>query len=367
MAGPYPGKKQETEAIRSLAELTDAGVTFFIDLTHPNGASTDSLEPYEHLLDRLPNGRQAGYARRSIDDLGVPDAQSMARLQNQIRGLITNGEVPYVHCWGGVGRTGTVVGCRLVEQGMTGDEAIDHIAALRVGLKNADKPSPENPLQCAFVRDWEQQGSSSVTAQTAEAEADRLGNVVRLNRMAARHLNECLEEYSSTTPIPESELGDALDPPLLPENFEDDPARILEYRMIQRIAIGFWHQADGEGFARLRAAIEAAEDAAELEFDETDLVLPDDFVVGPNLRLDPSRTEAANHESLDHFIGYPVYVRSIEEKRRWDAAAKTAAAMVSGENPLIEGNAETVLLATRALFKSDIPTETLEADLPELR
>ena len=154
---------------------------------------------------------------------------------------------------------------------------------------------------------------------------------------------------------------------MLPENFEDDPARILEYRMIQRIAIGFWHQADGEGFARLRAAIEAAEDAAELEFDETDLVLPDDFVVGPNLRLDPSRTEAANHESLDHFIGYPVYVRSIEEKRRWDAAAKTAAAMVSGENPLIEGNAETVLLATRALFKSDIPTETLEADLPELR
>ena len=367
MAGPYPGEKQEAEAIRSLTELIDAGVTFFLDLTHPKGASTDPLEPYEHLLHRLPDGRQAGYARRSIDDLGVPDIQSMARLQAQISGLITNGEVPYIHCWGGVGRTGTVVGCRLVEQGMSGEEAIAHVAALRVGLENADKPSPENELQMAFIRDWKRTGASSETVQAAEAGADRLENVVRLNRMAARHLNECLEEYSTNTPIPESALGEALDPPLLPESFENDLGKILEHRMIQRIAIGFWHQADGEGLARLRAAIEAAEDAADLEFDETDLVLRDDDGAGPNLRLDPSRTEALNHEPLEHFVEYPVYVRSIKERRRWDAAAKTAAAMVSGENPLIEGNAETILLATRALFKSDIPTETLEADLPELR
>lgn len=367
MAGPYPGKKHEAEATRSLTELTDAGVTFFIDLTHPKGASTDSLEPYEHLLARLPNGRKAGYARRPIDDLGVPDAESMARLQAQISGLIAHGEIPYVHCWGGVGRTGTVVGCRLVEQGMTGDEAIDHIAALRVGLENADKPSPENPLQCSFVRDWERPGASSETVQTCEAEAGRLENVVRLNRMAARHLNDCLEEYSTATPIPENALGDALDPLLLPESFDNDVARILEHRTIQRVAIGFWHQADGEGFYRLRAAIEAAEDAADLEFDEADLVLPDDDGVGPNLRLDPSRTKALNHDPLEHLIEYPVYVRSIEEKGRWDAAAKTATAMVSGENPLIEGNAETVWLATRALYKSDIPTETLETDLPEPR
>ena len=38
-------------------------------------------------------------------------------------------EPVYVHCWGGIGRTGTVVGCWLVRHGMTGDEALAEFAS----------------------------------------------------------------------------------------------------------------------------------------------------------------------------------------------------------------------------------------------
>src|SRR3712207_6971239 len=43
------------------------------------------------------------------------------------------GGLPYVHCWGGIGRTGTVVGCYLVEHGMDGEQAIAAIAEWRAG------------------------------------------------------------------------------------------------------------------------------------------------------------------------------------------------------------------------------------------
>ena len=48
MAGPYPGEWREVDAVRTLTELTDAGVTHFIDLTFSEGENSDGLEPYSH-------------------------------------------------------------------------------------------------------------------------------------------------------------------------------------------------------------------------------------------------------------------------------------------------------------------------------
>ncbi|MBA3406233.1 MAG: dual specificity protein phosphatase family protein [Gemmatimonadaceae bacterium] len=38
-----------------------------------------------------------------------------------------SGHSIYVHCWGGVGRTGTVVGCYIVRHGRTGDDALGEV------------------------------------------------------------------------------------------------------------------------------------------------------------------------------------------------------------------------------------------------
>ena len=62
--------------------------------------------------------------------------------------------VIYLHCYGGKGRTGTVVGCFLVEQGFTGEEALEQIEALRGEKLMKDGPSPETDAQRAMVIDW---------------------------------------------------------------------------------------------------------------------------------------------------------------------------------------------------------------------
>ena len=58
----------------------------------------------------------------------------------------------YVHCWGGVGRTGTIIGCWLVMQGISGDGAIRRIAELRAGMPDSGRRSPETNEQRRLVR-----------------------------------------------------------------------------------------------------------------------------------------------------------------------------------------------------------------------
>ena len=62
----------------------------------------------------------------------------------------------YVHCWGGIGRTGTVVGCWLVRHGMTGDEALAQIVEWWRGMEKAriHPRSPQTREQHAYVRNW---------------------------------------------------------------------------------------------------------------------------------------------------------------------------------------------------------------------
>ena len=155
MAGPYPGKRAEEEAIWSLTELTDSGVNHFVDLTFLKGESTDMLEPYAHLLDDLPNGSHPGYSRHSIVDLDVPSPDLMRQILSEIESTVSRGEVVYVHCWGGVGRTGTVVACHLVNSGLSTDEALARIPELRAGLIREHRRSPEMSEQEDFVRAWE--------------------------------------------------------------------------------------------------------------------------------------------------------------------------------------------------------------------
>jgi predicted aconitase with swiveling domain len=157
LAGEYPGHWDDTVARQRLQTYLDRGVTCFIDLTEDG-----ELVPYDHLLPvRAANGQRIVYQRMAIRDLGVPRSpEFMAAILDRIDQAIEEGRTVYVHCWGGVGRTGTVVSCHLVRHGLHGDRALAEIAGhwQTVEKRTRHPRSPEMPEQLAYVRLWSNHG-----------------------------------------------------------------------------------------------------------------------------------------------------------------------------------------------------------------
>jgi len=63
-------------------------------------------------------------------------------------------KIVYVHCLGGIGRTGTVVGCYLVRHGLPGEEALEHLQNLRKETPDWWFQSPESSAQKNMILDW---------------------------------------------------------------------------------------------------------------------------------------------------------------------------------------------------------------------
>jgi atypical dual specificity phosphatase len=152
LAGEYPGASSAATARAKLESFLDAGIRSFIDLTQEK----DRLEPYDALLEEMACERRIEYRyqRFGIRDLGVPTREEMASILAAIRDEISAGRPVYFHCWGGIGRTGTVAGCWLVEQGLSGNDAIERIKQLRRGTPDGHRWSPETAEQEAFIKEW---------------------------------------------------------------------------------------------------------------------------------------------------------------------------------------------------------------------
>ncbi len=90
----------------------------------------------------------------SIPDLHTPLPEGMARILDTIDAALEAGRTVYVHCYGGIGRTGTVVGCYLVRHGTDGEAALAEIARLRRETPDGWKRSPETHAQREMVRNW---------------------------------------------------------------------------------------------------------------------------------------------------------------------------------------------------------------------
>ncbi|HTP01542.1 MAG TPA: protein-tyrosine phosphatase family protein [Anaerolineales bacterium] len=133
----------------------DAGIDSFIDLTEE-----DELGPYLPLLQQRARQRslQLSYRRFPIPDLGLPAHAQMLAILDHIDEALAAGKHIYLHCWGGIGRTGTTVGCYLVRHGMSAQEALDQISDWwqDVTGRRSIPLSPETPEQTAFVRGWDE-------------------------------------------------------------------------------------------------------------------------------------------------------------------------------------------------------------------
>lgn len=153
LAGEYPATDREDATRAKLAKFLSAGIRTFIDLTEER----EPLAKYDGLLRELADERniETRHVRYSVRDGCIPNERAhMERILVTIREELAAGRPVYVHCWGGIGRTGTVIGCWLVEQGLSGDEAIARIAELRKHTPDGHMPSPENEDQKLYICEW---------------------------------------------------------------------------------------------------------------------------------------------------------------------------------------------------------------------
>jgi len=136
LAGMYAGAETDSETVANLQALAAAGVTLIVDLTH----ESDRLPPYAaHLA--APTRRVS----LPIRDFDVPTLEQLEETLDLIDQEIEGGGTVYVHCWGGCGRTGTVVSSWLVRHGLTAQDALARYADL------CGRRCPERPEQFELV------------------------------------------------------------------------------------------------------------------------------------------------------------------------------------------------------------------------
>lgn len=144
-AGEYPGDKDDDKAEAKIIQMTHFGVRHFIDLTKEG-----ELRPYAHLL---PEG--VTYKRFPVRDGGVPGSiEDVERLLDYIKEMSKrdDGSV-YIHCWGGVGRTGTIVACYLAAESF--EVTINRLRSRFAEMpKAAYRVTPETRGQEEFIRKY---------------------------------------------------------------------------------------------------------------------------------------------------------------------------------------------------------------------
>ncbi len=158
LAGEYPGAMEPDQANPRLFRLFDCGIRHVVNLMEINEVNHQGQPflPY----DRQLQAYAAGFGQRvicnrfPIRDGGTPSKILMQEILDDIDSGISAGRPVYVHCWGGKGRTGTVIGCYLIRHNLaSGETALEQITNLSRKIQPYQE-SPETDEQRDMVRSW---------------------------------------------------------------------------------------------------------------------------------------------------------------------------------------------------------------------
>lgn len=154
LAGEYPGGYATAQVEKRMLALVDAGVTQCFNFTH----EAEALPPYGQALAQAATlrGLQAFTQRHAVADFGVPAVKGMQAALEAMDQALASGANIYLHCRAGIGRTGTAVGCFLVEQGLDAADALEliHFKWQVMDKRRAAPHSPETDEQRDFIQRW---------------------------------------------------------------------------------------------------------------------------------------------------------------------------------------------------------------------
>lgn len=152
LAGEYPASYNPETARKRIESFLACGIRAFIDLTQPH-----ELVPYEAILREQAQiyDLDLTYQRFAIRDHHIPSNETMKHILDAIDTEIQSNRPVYVHCWGGVGRTGITVACYLIRHGLTCEAALEKVQKLfKTRPQNYYATSPETQIQFDFVQNW---------------------------------------------------------------------------------------------------------------------------------------------------------------------------------------------------------------------
>jgi SAM-dependent methyltransferase len=173
LAGGYPAARPGDDYSTRLrvGKLVEMGFNTYIDLTRPGEAI-----PYLPLLNEEATryGVEISHQRHPIQDRGLPTREEMVAILDALDDSLAEGRKVYLHCLGGIGRTGTTVGCWLVRHGLSGEAALARLNELYRESEQSRffHRAPEVDGQILFILDWKEAASSQPgSAASGQAEA----------------------------------------------------------------------------------------------------------------------------------------------------------------------------------------------------
>jgi len=128
IAGAFPGFTEDDKNEESLTHILNSGVTTFVclqkefdpDISEEAWRKNYGLRPYLKDVEKMIQSKErypklattiekAAFVHEKIRDCDVTDDATTLRLAKKLVKAIYDGEVIYLHCWGGHGRTGIIV------------------------------------------------------------------------------------------------------------------------------------------------------------------------------------------------------------------------------------------------------------------